>query len=91
MLTLINCQTTLCALQNCIADTGFTVYYDGSLRNTHPLIIQKPMYISLESLLTRFFSCCWNSRNLTTALPLSTAHRQILPYSSQAKACRLTT
>ena len=29
---------------------GFTVYYDGSLRNTHPLIIEKPMYVSLESL-----------------------------------------
>ena len=37
---------------------GFTVYYDGSLRNTHPLIIEKPMYVSLESLLTRFLSCC---------------------------------
>ena len=83
---------------------GFTVYYDGSLRNTHPLIIEKPMYVSLESLLTRFLSCCWNGRNLTTAGPLHFCERglpcmcvcvfcpQADPfYSSQSKACCLTT
>ena len=53
-----------------LLNTGFTVSCDGSLRNTHPLIIQKPMYVSLESLLTRFLSCYWNCRNLTTAGPL---------------------
>ena len=90
-----------------LLNTGFTVSCDGSLRNTHPLIIQKPMYVSLESLLTRFLSCYWNCRNLTTAGPLHfcerglpcvcvcvcviSAHRQVLPYSSQSKACLLTT
>ena len=72
--------------------------------NTHPLIIEKPMYVSLESLLTRFLSCCWNSRNLTTAGPLHFCERglpcmcvcvfcpQADPfYSSQSKACCLTT
>ena len=53
-----------------LLNTGFTVSCDGSLHNTHPLIIQKPMYVSLESLLTRFVSCYWNCRNLTTAGPL---------------------
>ena len=85
-----------------LLNTGFTVSCDGSLRNTHPLIIQKPMYVSLESLLTRFLSCYWNCRNLTTAGPhhfserglscvcvcvcLISADRQVLPYSSRSKA-----
>ena len=58
-----------------LLNTGFTVSCDGSLRNTHPLIIQKPMYVSLESLLTRFLSCYWNCRNLTTAGPLHFSER----------------
>ena len=58
-----------------LLNTSFTVSCDRSLHNTHPLIIQKPMYVSLESLLTRFLSCYWNCRNLTTAGPLHFCER----------------
>ena len=60
-----------------LLNTGFTVSCDGSLRNTHPLIIQKPMYVSLESLLMRFLSCHWNCRNLTIAGPLHFSERDL--------------
>ena len=58
-----------------LLNTGFTVSCDRSLHNTHPLIIQKPMYVSLESLLMRFLSFYWNCRNLTTAGPLHFSER----------------
>ena len=58
-----------------LLNTGFTFSCDRSLCNTHPLIIQKPMYVSLESLLTRFLSCYWNCRNLTTAGPFHFSER----------------